>query len=148
MIKDLKNDVIVAGIDDIKISLASCCKPVPGDRIIGYITKGYGISIHRMACPNVSDLEDRTIDVKWNDLNKKYSTGVLIRTEKSENILLEIVSKASNNNINIQSINTINNEDDIVFDLLVLVDGTERLSKFINDVRIMPKVIEAERKIK
>ena len=145
---NLKNDVIVAGIDDIKISLASCCKPVPGDRIIGYITKGYGISIHRMACPNVSDLEDRTIDVKWNDLNKKYSTGVLIRTEKSENILLEIVSKASNNNINIQSINTINNEDDIVFDLLVLVDGTERLSKFINDVRIMPKVIEAERKIK
>lgn len=145
---NLKNDVIVAGIDDIKISLASCCKPVPGDRIIGYITKGYGISIHRMACPNVSDLEDRTIDVKWNDLNKKYSTGVLIRTEKSENILLEIVSKASNNNINIQSINTINNEDDIVFDLLVLVDGIERLSKFINDVRIMPKVIEAERKIK
>ena len=85
---------------------------------------------------------------EWNNLNKKYSTGVLIRTEKSDNILIEIVSKASNNNINIQSINTINNDDDIVFDLLVLVESKEKLSKFINDVRMISRVIEAERNIK
>lgn len=145
---DLKNDVIVAGIDNIKISLASCCKPVPGDRIVGYITKGYGVSVHRMACPNVSELEERIIDVKWNHLSKKYSTGLLIRTDKKENILVEIVSKASNNNINIQSINTYNNENDVVFDLLVLVENKEKLSKFINDVRMISNVIEVERSIK
>lgn len=145
---DLKNDVIVAGIDNIKISLASCCKPVPGDRIVGYITKGYGVSVHRMVCPNVSELEERIIDVKWNHLNKKYSTGLLIRTDKKENILVEIVSKASNNNINIQSINTYNNENDVVFDLLVLVENKEKLSKFINDVRMISNVIEVERSIK
>ena len=145
---ELKNDVIVAGIDNIKISLASCCKPVPGDRIVGYITKGYGVSVHRMVCPNVSELEERIIDVKWNNLNKKYPTMVLVRTEKKENILVEIVSKASNNNINIQSINTYNNENDVVFDLLVLVENKERLSKFINDVRMISNIIEVERNIK
>ena len=145
---ELKNDVIVAGIDNIKISLASCCKPVPGDRIVGYITKGYGVSVHRMVCPNVSELEERIIDVKWNNLNKKYPTMVLVRAEKKENILVEIVSKASNNNINIQSINTYNNENDVVFDLLVLVENKERLSKFINDVRMISNIIEVERNIK
>lgn len=145
---ELKNDVIVAGIDNIKISLASCCKPVPGDRIVGYITKGYGVSVHRMVCPNVSELEERIIDVKWNNLNKKYPTMVLVRSEKKENILVEIVSKASNNNINIQSINTYNNENDVVFDLLVLVENKERLSKFINDVRMISNIIEVERNIK
>ena len=145
---ELKNDVIVAGIDNIKISLASCCKPIPGDRIVGYITKGYGVSVHRMVCPNVSELEERIIEVKWNNLSKKYSTMVLIRAEKKENILVEIVSKASNNNINIQSINTYNNENDVVFDLLVLVENKERLSKFLNDVRMIPNVIEVERNIK
>jgi len=145
---DLKNDVIVAGIDDIKISLASCCKPIPGDRIVGYITKGNGISVHRMVCPNISEIEERLIDVKWNELNKKYSTGILVRSEKHDNILLEIVAKASNNNINIQSINTHNNEDDIVFDLLVLVENKEKLSKFINDIRMIPNIIEVERNIK
>lgn len=145
---DLKNDVIVAGIDNIKISLAACCKPVPGDRIVGYITKGYGVSVHRMVCPNVSELEERIIDVKWNNLNKKYSTGLLIRTDKKENVLVEIVSKASNNGINIQSINTYNNENDVVFDLLVLVENKEKLSKFINDIRMISNVIEVERSIK
>ena len=145
---DLKNDVIVAGIDDIKISLASCCKPIPGDRIVGYITKGNGISVHRMVCPNISEIEERLIDVKWNELNKKYSTGILVRSEKQDNILLEIVAKASNNNINIQSINTHNNEDDIVFDLLVLVESKEKLSKFINDIRMISNIIEVERNIK
>lgn len=145
---DLKNDIIVAGIDDIKISLASCCKPVPGDRIVGYITKGNGISVHRMVCPNISEIEERIIDVKWNDLNKKYSTGILIRSEKKENALLEIVAKASNNNINIQSINTYNNEDDTIFDLLVLVENKEKLSKFINDIRMIPSIIDVERNIK
>ena len=145
---ELKNDVMVAGIDNIKISLASCCKPVPGDRIVGYITKGYGVSVHRMVCPNVSELEERIIDVKWNNLNKKYPTMVLVRAEKKENILVEIVSKASNNNINIQSINTYNNENDVVFDLLVLVENKERLSKFINDVRMISNIIEVERNIK
>ena len=66
-----KNDIVVEGIDDIKVNIASCCKPVPGDRVIGYITKGNGISVHRSVCPNVSELEERLIEVNWNTKIRK-----------------------------------------------------------------------------
>ena len=146
---NIKNDIIVDGIDDIKINLAACCKPIPGDNIVGYITKGNGISVHRMICPNISELEERIIDVKWNIIkDKKYSTSVMIRALKKENILLEIISKTSNNNINVQTINTYNNEDDTVFELTILVENKEKLEKFMNDIKIIPNIINVERIVK
>ena len=63
----IKNDIIVRGIDQIKVNVASCCKPIPGDSIVGYITKGNGIAVHRMSCPNIKDIEERIIEVSWND---------------------------------------------------------------------------------
>ena len=145
----VKNDIIIEGIDEIKVNIASCCKPVPSDRIIGYITKGYGITVHRAVCPNIKDLEQRIIDVKWNEkISKKYPTNLIIKTEKTENLLLEIISKTSNNNISIQSIYTYNNKDDITYDIVVVVENKESLSKFMNDVRSLKNVIECERLIK
>ena len=112
-----KNDIVVEGIDDIKVNIASCCKPVPGDRVIGYITKGNGISVHRSVCPNVSELEERLIEVNWNTkISKKYSTTLLIRASESKNILLDVVSKTSNSDITIQSINSLSqSKDEYVF---------------------------------
>ena len=69
---NLKNDILVEGISDIKVNLASCCNPVPQDRIVGYITKGYGITVHRAMCPNVQDLEERLIDVSWQETTTKH----------------------------------------------------------------------------
>src|SRR5574344_1767524 len=96
VIPNIKTDIIVQGIDDIKVNIASCCKPVPGDRITGYITKGYGITVHRMMCPNVENLEERFIDVSWNDvIEKKYPTTILVHTIDTKDILLDVVSKTS-----------------------------------------------------
>jgi len=146
---NIKNDIIVDNVEDIKVSLASCCKPVPGDRIVGYITKGYGISVHRMVCPNVSELEERIIDVKWNQINsKKYPTAILIRALKQDNTLIDIVAKTSNSGISVQTVNTYVNDDDIVYDMTILVENKEKLSKFMNDLRMLPNIIEAERNIK
>lgn len=145
----IKKDIVVEGIDDIKLKLSSCCKPIPGDNIVGYITKGYGISVHRMNCPNLNDLNDlteRLVSVEWNDTQgKKYSASLLIKTEKKDNALLEIVSKASNNNINIETINTYNKDDDITFELTVLVENTEVLDKFIESVKSIPSILSIER---
>ena len=103
-----KNDILVEGLDDIKVNLSGCCKPIPGDKIIGYITKGSGITVHRAICQNIADLVERLVSVKWNnDLSKKYFTDLIIHTNTSDN-LLDIITKASLNNITIDSISTIN----------------------------------------
>lgn len=145
----VKNDIVVEGIDSIKVNVASCCKPVPGDRIVGYITKGYGITVHRMVCPNIQELEERIIDVKWNkEITKHYPTNILIRTTKNDSLLLDIIAKTSNNNVSVQSINTFHNESDTTYDITVLVDGKETLIKFMNDVEQVSNVLEVKRIIK
>lgn len=145
----LKNDIIVEGIDNIKLRLASCCKPIPGDKIIGYITKGYGVSVHRMNCPNLDDLNERLIDVSWGDVEgKKYSTSIIIRAEKKDNLLLEIMTKASNNGVNVEKINTYNEEDKVALELTIIVENIDKLTKFINSVLQINNIIEVERVIK
>lgn len=145
----IKNDIIVEGIDEIKVNIASCCKPIPQDRIVGYITKGNGISVHRSVCPNISELDQRLIDVKWNDvLNKKYSTNILVSASDNKNVLIDIISKTSSSDIIVQSINVINTTENYMFDITVLVSNKERLLKFINDLEMLDKIIRVERLIK
>ena len=147
-----KNDVIVEGIDEIKVNIASCCKPIPGDRIVGYITKGNGISVHRSVCPNISDLEERLIDVKWNDnINKKYSTNILVHTSpnaSNKNLLIDIIAKTSSTDIQIQNINLINSSDDNMIDINLLVENKEKLLKFINNIEMIEDITRVERLIK
>lgn len=145
----IKNDIIVEGIDDIKVNIASCCRPIPGDRIVGYITKGNGISVHRMVCPNVSELEERIIDVRWNQvIAKKYPTNILVHALDSKNILLDIISKTSNTDITVQSINTINSSDNFMYDITLLITDKDKLMKFMNDIKMIPNIIDVERIIK
>lgn len=148
-IPTIKNDIIVKGIDDIKINIASCCKPVPGDRIVGYITKGYGITVHRMLCPNVRELEERIIDVEWNEVIKeKYLTGIIVHARENNNLLIDIISKTSNSEISVQSFNSLNTSENYLFEITVLVANKEKLIKFMNDIKNIPSVIDVERAIK
>jgi len=144
-----KNDIIVEGIDDIKVNIASCCKPIPGDRILGYITKGNGITVHRSVCPNVSELEERIIDVSWNQtINKKYPTTILVHAHENKNILLDIISKTSNTDITIQSINSIASSDNYLYEIIVVVPNKERLIKFMNEINGINNIIDVERLVK
>ena len=143
-----KNDILVEGLEDIKVNLSGCCKPIPGDHIIGYITKGSGITVHRAICQNVSDLNDRLIQVKWNtELNKKYFTDILIHSNNSDN-LVDIITKASLNNITIDSISTVNKSEYKVYSLTVLVENTDKLNKFIIDLTNLPFTLNVERLLK
>jgi GTP pyrophosphokinase len=145
----IKKDIIIDGIDEIKLNLASCCKPIPGDSIVGFITKGYGITIHKMNCPNLENMDERFINAKWGDTSlKKYPTDLLIRTQKKENSLLEIISKASNYNINVETIHTYNNLDDIMFEITILVENNEKLLQFISSVKSIPSCLMVERSMK
>ena len=145
----MKNDIIVEGIDDIKVNVASCCKPIPGDPIVGYITKGSGITVHRSVCPNIKDLDERIISVRWNEVvEKKYPCNVLIHTLKNDNILLSILAKTSNNNITVQSVSTISSQDSNLLDMIVAVEDTEHLIKFENDVKGLSDILDVQRGLK
>ncbi len=138
---EASGDIIVDGIDDLKVSFGGCCKPVKGDDVIGYISKGNGITVH-----NICDLTDRIIDVKWNDnSSKKYVTNVLIYAEKKDNLLLEIITKTSSMNIGVKSVNTISNVDYNVFDLDIIVEDKEKLDRYINVIGQLNYVTSVER---
>src|SRR5574344_338469 len=146
---NVKNDIIVEGIDEIKVNIASCCHPVPGDRIVGYITKGNGITVHRMVCPNISELEERIIPVKWNDkISKIFPTTILVRASENQNILLAIISKTANSELSIQSINAMQSKGDYLFEITVCVPSNERLVRFMDEVSAIENIVEVERMIK
>jgi len=146
---NIKNDIIVEGVEDIKVNVASCCKPIFNDQIVGYITKGYGISVHRSLCPNIKDLSERIIDVRWNEtISRKYPTDILIHSIDNKNVLLDIISKTSNNDIVVQSINTITTNDNFMFEITLLVENKERLEKYLSEIRTLPNIIDAERIVK
>ena len=146
---NIKNDIIVEGIDEIKVNIASCCKPIPGDRVVGYISKGNGINVHRSVCPNVSELEERIIEVKWNSvINKKYSTNILVQALNNKSVLIDIIAKTSTTDIVVQSINTINTSDNYLFDIMVSTPNKEKLLKFINDLEMVEDIVNVERLIK
>ncbi len=138
----------VAGIDDIKINLASCCNPVPGDRIVGYITKGYGVTVHRMVCPNVASLDERLIEVNWNTDSSKLPTNILVRSSSDNSSLINIISKAANNDIPVRRFNSHKSKEDEAIEMTVLVDNKEQLIKLMNDIKMISEVTDVERLIK
>ena len=143
----IKNDVLVEGMNEIKVTLSGCCKPIPGDNIIGYITKGSGITIHRSNCKNIIDLDERLINVKWNDeVNKKFPTDLLVYTDTNDN-LLDIITTAGSNNIMIESVSTITKSEFKIYSLTVLVENTEKLNKFCRDIDNLKFVGKIERQI-
>ena len=145
--KNTSNDVLVEGMEEIKTSLSGCCKPVPGDDIIGYITRGFGISVHRLNCKNIIDTDERLINVKWNNnINKKYPSDILVYTNTYDN-LLDIITKASTNNIIIDSISTINKSKYKVYSMTVIVENKEKLEKFMNDLLNLNFVQKVERMV-
>ncbi len=145
-IMDATGDIIIDGMTDLKVSFGGCCTPVKGDDVVGYISKGNGITIHRKNCHNIVDQDERIINVTWNEnAKKKYVTNVLIYAEKKDNLLLDIISKTSAMNIGVKSVNTISNVDYNVYDLNILVDDKEMLDKYISVIKQIPNVTDAQR---
>ena len=143
---DSYNDVIVAGIDKVRVNVAACCNPIPGDEIIGYITKGNGISIHRSSCHNLDTLESRMIPVSWNSMiSKKYLSSIVIYTKDAENHFMEVAQKLSIFNVLIDKINTINKVDQFVYEIDLYVKDLEHLNKILMEVNKLSFVDRVER---
>lgn len=130
-----KSNVIVDGNDDIRINLAKCCKPVKGDEIIGYITKGEGITIHKKNCDNIKYKSKRLIEVEWNkDKEDFYYSDLNVDVVLGGNYILDIVQKASIKNVYVEAIKTKTYFDKITYELTVKIKNTEELNNFIKDL--------------
>lgn len=145
--ENYKNDIIVDGVDNIKVSVAKCCNPVPGDEIIGYITKGEGIIVHKKSCTNIKNIDTRLIDVDWNSSNsdKLFIARLRVMTDTTNNHILDIVTKASTRGITISSINEINDKYGLAYEITVKVKNKDDLLLLVDDLRILPFVKEVIR---
>jgi GTP diphosphokinase / guanosine-3',5'-bis(diphosphate) 3'-diphosphatase len=149
-IRKQENDIIVEGIDKIKVNLANCCNPIPGDVIIGYITKGAGITVHRINCHNVNNVNDRFVAVKWNDeITEKYLANIIVHaTKESNNALFEIMQRIDLNSANIDNVKTLPRIDEMVYEIGLLVKDINHVDKIINDLNRLDYVNNIERIIR
>lgn len=144
-----KSGIKVAGVDSMMITLSQCCKPVFGDPIIGYITKGQGVKVHRIDCPNIIKEKNRLIEVMWDeDFDKgKYEVELSILANDRSYLLTDLVTIISQYKATIQSVNSVVNDDKVTATttLKVNVDDFNHLQILMVNLRKVNSVISVER---
>lgn len=145
------NGIIVKGIDNCLVKLSKCCNPVPGDTIIGYITKGRGVSIHRIDCVNAKELfneKNRMIDVEWyNSAKTSYNVDVEIFANDRDGLVADIMNVIKDSTNNLIAISARANKEKIVAtDITLEVENLEELNKTLKQLRKIDSVYEVKRK--
>lgn len=149
--KPSQNGIIVKGIDNCLVKLSKCCNPVPGDEIIGYITRGRGVSVHRTDCVNTKNLLEegnRIIDVYWSD-NKKttYSADIEIYANDRLGLLADVIKVLGDNKCNIMAVTSKTTKEKIaIIELTVEVENIEKLNTVLKNLRKVDSVYEVKRK--
>lgn len=144
--KNYKNDIIVAGIGDLLVHIAKCCKPVKGDEIVGFITKGQGITVHNKKCSNVKQNEERMIEVSWNmESDSTYLADLIIETDHSKNYLTDIIAIFTKRNIYVDAFKTKEYENSYIYEITLKVKEKEEIEKIIFDLEMNQYVINVRR---
>ena len=149
-----ENGVIIEGVNNLLIRLSRCCNPVPGDEIVGYITKGRGISVHRKDCPNVKvqqDQQTRLIDVDWEDTGnskQQYDTELVVEGYNRNGLLNEVLNVI--NSIT-KSLNSVNGKVDsnkmATITVNIGIHNTEQLEFIVKKINQIPDVYSVRRVI-
>lgn len=143
--------IIVKGIDNCLVKLSKCCNPLPGDEIVGYITKGRGVSVHRKDCTNIGELlseENRLIDVEWYEEEKaSYKADIEVCSNDRTGLLLDILKEIGTTKAKIEGVNTkITKEKIAIIDITLEVENLAELNKAIKAIRKVNSVYEVNRK--
>lgn len=152
--KTIKGDncpVYCQGVGRIAITLANCCTPIPGDEIVGYITKGKGITVHRAECPNIVNDKERLIDVFWKENleNQTYPVDIVVNAKDRPNLLLDVLNCLSS-----LKINTINlrarhagTAGNIIINASIMVGNVKKLNDVINILLNVRNIYDVRRVI-
>ena len=144
--------MVVAGLDSAPVRLSRCCNPVPGDKIIGFVTRGRGVSVHRADCPNAKDLmrdQGRLIGVSWEataENTSSYQVEVFIEALDRMNLLRDIINTLSDTGVNVLTSNTASHSDGIVeMRYLFQVSQVSNIENILESLRKIDGVFDARR---
>lgn len=147
-----KNDtdgIVVEGIDNCLVKLARCCSPLPGDDIVGYISAGKGVSVHRADCKNLEalNIRDRRINVSWREKAKvSYQTVLRVKANDRAGVAMEVLKKAQENKIGVANFNARQTSDrECIMDMTVTIETIEELQKLMKEIRKVDSVFEVKR---
>jgi GTP pyrophosphokinase len=142
--------VRIQGMDDLVVRYSQCCQPVPGDAVMGYITRGRGISIHRQDCPNVLHLSDdpeRRVEIEWDtDGAQRFLVRVLMEGTDRHGLFADIARAVSDTGTNIQSADVRAVEGGMKGQFVVEVEHLKHLEKVMREIRRVKGVLSVERK--
>jgi guanosine-3',5'-bis(diphosphate) 3'-pyrophosphohydrolase len=141
--------VQVEGVDNIVVHIGKCCQPVPGDEIIGYVTKGKGVTIHRTNCPNIQRLvqvKDRTIEVNWTvEVDEQFKVQLSLLGEDRRNLLRDITQALSAQNTNIIHVDLKAKDKLVTGKLIIEVKNLPHLTRIINSISKLKGMLSVER---
>lgn len=145
--KASKKDVI--GLEGLLYSFARCCSPIPGEPIVGVVTRSKGVTIHRLDCKTLDNIEpERLIDIHWsgNNTDKTYTTSIRIETAEKHGLLKDIIAAVSDNNTNIVFANAKAKHNQLgIIELGIELDNIETLKKVMTAIQNLPDVYSVKR---
>lgn len=141
--------ISIKGVDNIKVRFAKCCNPVPGDEIIGYITRGRGVSIHRKDCPNITYIEgnERFMEVSWDDSQKaEYSAEIQIKALDRPGLLTEITQSITESELTLTSLSARTNKEKLaIINILLEIKNIDQLRELMKKIRRLKGIIDVYR---
>ncbi|WP_455218100.1 GTP diphosphokinase [Kaarinaea lacus] len=150
---DGKSEISIMGVGELATNFARCCKPVPYDRIVGYITRGRGITIHRDDCRNLKRLQtnesERLIDVEWSEgTSNTYTVDIHIKAFDRQGLLRDITEILSNDKLNVMAVNTMSDRKTHMANMTLTLEvmDAEQLSRAISKIDQLPNIMEVWRK--
>jgi GTP pyrophosphokinase len=138
----------VMGLKGIATTMGKCCNPMPGDEIIGYITRGRGATIHRQDCPNILRVneKERLVRVSWGQLGKTFTVPIEIKAYDRQGLMADISKVVSDEAVNLIDMNMKMSQHLAVVRLVIAVQGITQLSRILTKLESLPNVYEAKRR--
>lgn len=146
--------MIIQGVDNLLVRLSHCCSPIPGDEIVGYITKGRGVSVHRVDCPNVKSAEangERLIDVQWENPEgdrTNYNSDLEIQGYNRNGMLNDVLKVINNHTKFLTNVNgKVDHNKMVIISVSLGVRNLEHLQRIIDSLKNVQDLYVVERKM-
>ena len=144
-----KSEKDIIGLEGLMYSIARCCSPIPGEPIVGVVTRAKGVTVHRMDCQMLEHIEpERLMDIRWSgdNVNKTYNTTIRVETAEKQGLLKDIIAAVSDNGTNINYANVKSKSGKVgIIELGIELDNIDTLKKVILSIQAIPDVYSVKR---